>query len=83
MSRELEAVTTSKRELDVKAEGYLRKMRESREQQAAVEEQLRKELSSQVRGWGKLSSELICEYEGIVKDGIAVENFVFKSHEIG
>ena len=78
MSRELEVLTTSKRELDVKAEGYLRKMRESREQQAAVEEQLRKELSSQVRGWGELSSEMICEYEGTEGWGC----YFIKSHEI-
>ena len=48
MSRELEAVTTSKRELEGKAEAYLRKIRDSRAEQVAVEEQLRKELSSQV-----------------------------------
>ena len=48
MSAELESLTVSKRELEVKAEGYLGKMKVSREEQTAVEEQLRKELSSQV-----------------------------------
>ena len=48
MSAELESLRVSKRELEVKAEGYLWKMKVSREEQTAVEEQLRKELSSQV-----------------------------------
>ena len=48
MSAELESLRVSKRELEVKAEGYLGKMKVSREEQTAVEEQLRKELSSQV-----------------------------------
>ena len=47
-TRELEAVSVSKKELDGKAEGYLKKLRDSREEQASVEEQLRKELTSQV-----------------------------------
>ena len=48
MTAELESLRVSKRELEVKAEGYLGKMKVSREEQTAVEEQLRKELSSQV-----------------------------------
>ena len=48
MTSTVEGLQKSSSSLEAKAEEYLKKLKESREEQATLEEQLRKELAQQV-----------------------------------
>ena len=54
LSAQVSALQSSREELEARSEGHMTRVRETREEQAAIEEQLRKELAQQV--WPGLCS---------------------------
>ena len=54
LSAQVSALQSSREELEALSEGHMTRVREAREEQAAIEEQLRKELAQQV--WPGLCS---------------------------
>ena len=59
MTSMVEGLQKSSSALEAKAEDYLKKLKEGREEQATLEEQLRKELAQQVTGPRVANSSLI------------------------
>lgn len=59
MTSMVEGLQKSSSALEAKAEEYLKKLKEGREEQATLEEQLRKELAQQVTGPRVANSSLI------------------------
>ena len=55
----VEGLQKSSSALEAKAEDYLKKLKEGREEQATLEEQLRKELAQQVTGLRVANSSFI------------------------